>query len=82
MIHVKFFASLREQLGQDQIDLPARPDARVGDLLQQLIDQGEPWAQALQTRKPMMAVNQTLASSDTQVHAGDEVAFFPPVTGG
>ncbi|MGZ5258170.1 MAG: MoaD/ThiS family protein [Burkholderiales bacterium] len=47
------------------------------------MSRGGEWAQALSETKPIRAaVNQEMASADTPVNDGDEVAFFPPVTGG
>lgn len=75
-ISVKYFASLRERLGrgEDQIDAPAV--ATVAEL----------WAR-LNSGKPLpanvlIAVNSEYAQADQAVQDGDEVAFFPPVTGG
>lgn len=49
---------------------------------QQLAARGDRWALALEEGKLLAAVNQTLTSFDHPVASGDEVAFFPPVTGG
>ncbi|PJX34175.1 molybdopterin synthase sulfur carrier subunit, partial [Klebsiella sp. A-Nf5] len=49
---------------------------------QQLAARGDRWALALEEGKLLAAVNQTLTAFDHPVASGDEVAFFPPVTGG
>ena len=81
MIQVVFFASVREQLGVDQL----RWDTNVSDvasLLNELKAQGEPWQAALSQSGLLVAVNQEMSALDAQITDGDEVAFFPPVTGG
>lgn len=84
MIKVLYFARLRERLSADaeQIDLP--PDvASVGDLVRLLGARGGVWADAFISGEGLMAaVNQEMARPETPVRDGDEVAIFPPVTGG
>lgn len=80
MVTVKCFASLREELGvaEMQMPLPA-PAATVGDVLEGLLKAvGRP----LGRTHLLAAVNMTHAAMDAPVRDGDEVAFFPPVTGG
>ena len=52
------------------------------DLREHLCAKGNEWAQALQTGKLLVAINQDMVSMVSMVKTGDEVAFFPPVTGG
>jgi molybdopterin synthase sulfur carrier subunit len=55
----------------------------VGALREHLIARGGPWASALEKKKNVRAaVNQDMVQPTAAVKAGDEVAFFPPVTGG
>lgn len=84
MIEILYFASLREQLGisQERITLPAQAIS-VAELIQHLRERGQPWERALGGDQTLMvAVNQQIAHGDALVHDGDEVALFPPVTGG
>ncbi|MCF1183876.1 molybdopterin converting factor subunit 1 [Marichromatium gracile] len=84
MIHVRYFASLRERIGRDEehIELPAGVDT-LGALVAHLSARGTPWREALEaTPRLMMARNQTLARAETEISDGDEIGLFPPVTGG
>jgi molybdopterin synthase sulfur carrier subunit len=81
MIEIRYFASFRESLGleAERLEWPAPLPAAV--LLERLSGRPEPWARVLGGRV-MVAINQELAGLDARVQDGDEVAFFPPVTGG
>jgi len=84
MITVLYFARLRETLGtsSESIALPATV-RDVEGLRTVLVARGGEWEEELAPSKPVRAaVNQAMALGDTQVTDGDEVAFFPPVTGG
>lgn len=81
MIKVLFFAQVREMLGVSSLEVNADfPD--VAALRAHLAAQGARWARALEEGKLLAAVNQTLVEFSQPLKAGDEVAFFPPVTGG
>ena len=83
-VRILYFASLREDMGiaQELIDLPAGA-CDVKGLRARLVARGGASAAALGRGKAVrVSVNQDLARDDTPVKAGDEVAFFPPVTGG
>ncbi len=83
MLSILYFASLRERVGlaSEMIALPAT--ATVGGLIEVLRARGGVWIDALAANKPWrVAVNQDMAALDTPLNAGDEVAIFPPVTGG
>ena len=83
MLNVLYFAGLRESLGKsaESVALPAQ--ATVNGLVAELRSRDEIWAAALAAGKSWrVAVNQEMATLDTPLHAGDEVAIFPPVTGG
>lgn len=81
MITVLFFAQVRELVGTDRLELTENYPT-VESLRQVLSQKGERWALALEDGKLLAAVNQSFVSSDHPLTAGDEVAFFPPVTGG
>lgn len=84
MITLLYFARLREALGsgQEQIALPPGIHTLSG-LRQHLAQRGGAWATEMApARNLRAAVNQTVATVDAEIADGDEVAFFPPVTGG
>ncbi len=83
MIKLLFFARLREDLdcGEESFELTS-DISTVGDLHQQLCDRSELWAQTLQTDGLFIAVDQKIVEWDTPLTGNEEVAFFPPVTGG
>ncbi len=76
MISVKYFASLRERLGRAEDRIAADGVGTVS----------QAWARANADAplpaNVLMAVNMEYSKPDTVVKDGDEVAFFPPVTGG
>jgi molybdopterin synthase sulfur carrier subunit len=83
-LRILYFAWLRERVGtaEEEVELPAGI-ATVADLIGWLRARGPGFAGAFAaTRAIRCAVNQTFASPDAVLAAGDEVAFFPPVTGG
>ena len=81
MIKVLFFAQVRELVNTDSLALDASFD-NVEALRAHLAAQSDRWALALEEGKLLAAVNQTLVEFNHPLAAGDEVAFFPPVTGG
>ncbi|MEC6796622.1 molybdopterin synthase sulfur carrier subunit [Photobacterium sp. S4TG1] len=81
MINVLFFAQIKELVGVDKIEVAAE-FATADDLRQALLSRGDKWQLALESGKLLVAVNQTICRLDTVIKDGDEVAFFPPVTGG
>ena len=82
-VKVLFFAGLREALGtgSESLALPAGVGT-VGALRDQLAARGDSWAALATTKNLRVAVNQQMVGLDAAVKPGDEVAFFPPVTGG
>jgi molybdopterin synthase sulfur carrier subunit len=84
MVTLLYFASLRENLGtaREQVALPSG-NATVAALLDALRARDTRWTEAFAPGRPYrVAVNQQMADLATPLKPGDEVAFFPPVTGG
>jgi molybdopterin synthase sulfur carrier subunit len=83
-VKLLYFAWVRQKIGRGEevVDLPA--DVRsAGDLVAWLVSRGSGYAEALADLKRVrIAINQEHANLSAPVGADDEVAFFPPVTGG
>ena len=81
-INLRYFAKVRETVGKTQESYQTSATT-VGELRIELAAQGGAYAEALKEGQVLrMAVNQYMVPEDTAINAGDEVAFFPPVTGG
>ncbi len=79
-IRVIFFASLREEVGRDEVAVQA---TSLNELLDELRRQLNETAMiALTAENVRVAVNQVLVEGVVDLRPGDEVAFLPPVTGG
>jgi len=83
-VKILYLASLREQLGKSGEDVEISPaTSTVAGLRTLLMARGGSWQTALAQGKVLrVAVNQEMAQPTTPVKPGDEIAFFPPVTGG
>ena len=75
-IKVLFFASLREQLGKSAAEVAWQPDLNITQVWQQASGQDA------MTATILIAKNQSYCDADAPLEDGDELAFFPPVTGG
>ena len=84
MVTVLYFARLREALGTGREEFALSGSVtNLAGLRAALMSRGGAWAVELAHARPVrVAVNQQMASGATALNDGDEVAFFPPVTGG
>ena len=83
MIQVRYFARFREELGADKEQIDAGRINTLEALLSDLRARGGAWSRLFaEDQRVMMAVNQERADRATRLKDGDEVALFPPVTGG
>lgn len=83
MINVLFFAQVRELLGTAKLSVEASEQTQTAEALRVMLAvTDEKWAKVLTSDKLLVAVNQTMSQWDAPIKDGDEVAFFPPVTGG
>jgi molybdopterin synthase sulfur carrier subunit len=82
-LKVMYFARLREELGRGSEEIDLDPGVTsVGALASKLVSRGGAWRALALNSNVRVAVNQEMADASTGLKAGDEVAFFPPVTGG
>lgn len=83
VVTILYFASLRERVGleAEELDLPEGIDT-VGKLRVHIAARGAQWDALGAGKSLRAAVNQRMAPAETALGDGDEVAFFPPVTGG
>ncbi len=84
MLQVLFFGRLREELGCERLELPASEALSDLDRLQASLarEHGERWQAALAAPNIIRALNQQMVQGNAAISDGDEIAFFPPVTGG
>ena len=81
-IHLRYFASVRELIGTGQESFQTQA-SHVGQLRRELMTISPQHAEALAPQKAVRAaLNQVACAEDAPLSDGDEVAFFPPVTGG
>lgn len=83
MATLVYFASIREALGCDceQLTLPRGVDT-VRGLVSELSKREGSWAEVLSSPILLVAINQQMSALDDGISDTDEIAFFPPVTGG
>ncbi len=84
MAEILYFARLAEELGIKSEALDLAVDCKtVADLVTLLTARGEPFASVLNGDTPVLvAVNQEISELAAKISNTDEIAFFPPVTGG
>lgn len=83
MIRLCFFARFREKLGTSAEDFPLDSAVPVSEVVARLAGRGGPWLELFDCpRGVMVAINQQMGTLDSVVAPGDELALFPPVTGG
>ncbi len=82
MINILLFAKYRELLDTEKLELDADNIDSINDIKNHLSQLGAAWQQVFEQSNLLVAINQQMARLDSPVKDGDEVAFFPPVTGG
>ena len=87
-IRIKLFATLREALGESEFDLslaalvPSEKPVDVAAVKALLSKRGIDWYEALNQPNVVHALNHKVVFTDAPIAEGDELAFFPPMTGG
>lgn len=82
MIKVVFFAALREQLNCSELSINSDNLTTVADVKAQLASKDENWQKVFANSSLLSAINHDMVNNEQVIKSGDEVAFFPPVTGG
>lgn len=85
MLTVLFFGQLRERLATPRLMVDIQhlgPPLTVNSLYVYLSERGPVWQELINSNNCLVAVNQTMATKATEIKRNDEVALFPPVTGG
>jgi molybdopterin converting factor subunit 1 len=79
-VNVKFFASYKEALGKEQIEMELRDNSTVNDLLDVLRKDYPELGKLMETL--VVSINLEYADFEAKIKEGDEVALLPPVSGG
>jgi len=82
VIRILFFAQLREQLQCEKLTLELSSTTNIATLRERLTREHPNWATFLVSDKLLFSVNQIIVKESHLISDGDEIAFFPPVTGG
>ncbi|MCH8313071.1 MAG: molybdopterin converting factor subunit 1 [Nitrospinae bacterium] len=82
MITLKYFASLKSIAGKEEEQLDLGNETTVQKLSEILAKTTPQIGEMIQGKKILVSVNQDVATLDTVIHDGDEVAFLPPFSGG
>lgn len=82
MIIVKFFASFRERAGKEEVTLNIEDKTSLGEVIERLKEKVPGLNKFMEEGNAIIAVNHEVANRDAIVKKGDEIAIFPPVSGG
>ncbi len=82
MVSVRLFAGLREKVDSDKIDVPLESGTSIEGFVKKLSESLPEIGEALRNNRATIAVNHELVEMDYILKEGDEVAIFPPVSGG
>ena len=82
-VNILYFASIGESLGiEDEIIELPQEGLSLGELKEKLAIRGPAWEKVMRSTTLQSALNQAISCDTASLRDGDEIAFFPPVTGG
>lgn len=87
MIKILFFARLKDQLNCAELNLEIKDidnesSITIRQLMDYLFKKNSSWQSTFEHQQVFIAINQEIVDQEAILQNGDEVAFFPPVTGG
>jgi len=82
MVSIRFFAGYREKIKKDQLEVALESDVTLGEFIKMLSSRYPELEDIFHGKSVSIAVNHELASSDHVLKNDDEIAVFPPVSGG
>jgi molybdopterin synthase sulfur carrier subunit len=82
MATILYFARLGEQLDTSSEELSLNDMSTIRQLVEHLQERGKPWSSEFESGRVLVAINQEMSDFDSAISDSDEIAFFPPVTGG
>jgi len=82
MIVVRYFAAIKDKIGQDQDVFDIEPGTNLKQIVDRICKRHPGVSEIFQTNNFLFAINQEMASLDTELKDDDEVAIFPPLSGG
>lgn len=82
MVVVKFFAVMKKLVGKESIEIPIDRPTTLKDVLNQIEKEIPKIRQVIKEGRSLISINQEMATEDTIVNSGDEIAVLPPFAGG
>ncbi len=81
-VRIRFFASFRDKMGHDELTLDIKGDTTVSQVIDKLNDSPGGLKELFKNGTAIVAVNHEVVNPESVVNDGDEIAIFPPVSGG
>jgi molybdopterin converting factor subunit 1 len=82
MVLVRLFAGFREKVNKDKVEIPVSPDTTLEDFIEKLSNAFPEIAEVLNRSQATIAVNHEVVEKNHIIRNDDEIALFPPVSGG
>jgi len=82
MVSIRFFAGFREKIGAEKIEVSVPDETTLADFITRLESDYPEISALIEKNKATIAVNHEIVDMDQTISDGDEIALFPPVSGG